>query len=111
MIDIEKTLTYMREHAREYSQAKANRVHLEQFRKSKKSMLMHCAELAGMKTGQERETYAYSHPEYIELLDGLRVAVEQEEYLRIMLEGCRLKVELYRTQCANDRIERKAYGV
>ena len=26
----------------------------------------------------DREAYAYSHPDYIELLDGLRVAIEAE---------------------------------
>ena len=36
-IDIEKTLEFMRKHARDYAVAKSDRVYLEHFRKSKKA--------------------------------------------------------------------------
>jgi len=108
-IDIEQTLTYIRKHSKEYAQAKAARVHLEQFRKSKKAILMIDAEKQGMKTGQEREAYAYSHPEYLELLDGLKVAVEKEEYLSLIIKGCWAKIDLYRTEQATARAEQRAY--
>jgi len=109
-IDIEKTMAYLRDHAGEYAEAKAARVYLEQFRKSKKALLMIEAEKAGIKTGQERESYAYAHDEYILLLQGLQHAVEKEEKLKIMMDGCRMRIELYRTECANERAERKGYG-
>jgi len=109
-IDIEKTLTFMRENARPYSEAKSERVYLEQFRKTKKALLMIEAEKQGIKTCQERESYAYAHDEYHQVLSGLQIAVEKEEYLKLMIEGCKARIELYRTECANERIERKAYG-
>lgn len=110
MIDIEKTLTYIRENAKAYAEAKGNRVYLEQFRKSKKALLMIEAEKKGIKTGQERESYAYAHDDYVSLLAGLQVAVEKEEYLKLMIAGCTSKIELYRTEQANQRFERKAYN-
>ena len=55
---------------------------------------------------QERE--AYAHPEYTQLLEGLRDAVEQEEKLRWDLIAAQARVEIWRTQQANLRAEGKA---
>ena len=109
-IDVEKTLAFIRKNARDYAVAKSDRVYLEQFRKSKKALLMIEAEQKGIKTGQERESYAYAHEDYIQLLTALQIAVEKEEYLRLMIAGCNSKIELYRTEQANMRAERQAYG-
>lgn len=109
-VDIEKVMAYIRDNAKAYSEAKSERVYLEQFRKSKKAILMIEAEKAGIKTGQERESYAYAHPEYSQLLTGLQVAVEREEYLSLMIKGCWAKIDLYRTECANNRNEQKGYA-
>jgi len=109
-IDIEKTLGFIRDNAKAYAQAKGDRVYLEQFRKSKKALLMVEAEKQGIKTGQERESYAYAHDDYISLLTGLQVAVEKEEYLKLMIEGCKEKIRLYQTEQANQRAERQAYS-
>jgi len=85
-----------------YAQAKANRVYLEQFRKSKKALLINeCAE----GTGQTRESYAYAHPEYIELLEGLKVAVEKEQEYYWKLKAAESRIEVWRTECANSRRE------
>lgn len=109
-IDIEKTLSFIRKNAKDYAQAKGDRVYLEQFRKSKKALLIIEAEQSGIKTGLERESYAYAHDDYIALLVALQVAVEKEEYLKLMIAGCHAKIELWRTQQANNRAERTAYG-
>jgi len=109
-IDIERTMAYLRDNAQAYAESKAARVYLQEFRKSKKALLQIEAEQKGIKTGQEREAYAYAHPEYILLLQGLQNAVEKEEYLSIMMDGCRMRIELYRTEQANERAERKGYG-
>ena len=78
-IDPNKAVDFLIEHSRQYAQAKADRVHLEHFRKSKKALLMNeCTE----KVATAREQYAYSHPDYIALLEGLREAVRVEEALR-----------------------------
>lgn len=108
--EIERPLTYIRDNAGKYARAKADRVYLEQFRKTKKSLLFVKAEQEGIKTVAEREAWAYAHPEYQEVLEGLRVAVEVEEKLRVMIDVARLKINLYQTQQADQRAERKAYG-
>ena len=97
---VEEALATMRELASELGQAKANRVHLEQFRKSKKAILF---SESNDKTIADRENYAYAHPEYIELLEGLKVAVEKEETLKWRMKGAELYVEVWRTQQANNR--------
>lgn len=104
-IDPQRAVDFMLENSKRYAQAKANRVHIEQFRKSKKALLMNqCTE----KAFAAKEAYAYSHPEYIELLDGLRVATEQEEALRWKLTGAQLRVEVWRTMEATARAEGRA---
>lgn len=107
---IETPLTFIRNKARVHAKAKSDRVYLEQFRKTKKAMLMVEAEKLGIKTVSERECFAYAHPDYIALLDGLRVAVEQEEYYKMQITVAQLRIELYRTEQANQRAERHGYG-
>lgn len=100
----------MRDHANDYGYAKASRVYLEQFRKSKKAMLIIEAEKNGRKTSQEREAYAYTHEEYMKVLCDLKVAVQEEEKYKMLMKSAELKVEIWRTKQANNRIERKAYN-
>ena len=106
-IDVFKVLDFIRDHASEYAQAKADRVHLEEFRKSKKALLMRQAEIDGHKSAVAQEREAYAHPDYIALLDGLKAAVEQEESLRWLIVAAQAKFEAWRTIEANRRIEAK----
>jgi len=110
MSSIEKLFHEWRNSVDEAAKAKANVVYLTEFRKSKKAILMREAELKGMKTGQERESYAYSHPEYIELLEGLKVAVETNESLRNRMMIAKERIGVYRTHEANKRKEFGSYG-
>lgn len=91
-----------------YAKAKAERVYLEEFRKSKKALLMQEALMAGVDTmaGQERDAYARS--EYRELLDGLKAAIEIEEKLKFQLIGAQLRVDIWRTNQVNNRFIEKA---
>lgn len=107
-INVFKCLDFLRDESVHYAQAKANRVHIEEFRKSKKALLMREAESSDpqrYKSSASQETYAYAHPEYVELLDGLKDAVEQEERYRWLLEGARLKIEAWRTLESSKRVE------
>lgn len=88
-----------------YAKAKSTREHIEQFRKSKKALLMKDAEVAGHKSAVTQEREAYAHPDYIELLDGLKAAIEQEEALRWQLELFKMKFEMWRTKQATQRAE------
>lgn len=90
---IEKSLHYINKRAEEFAKAKAQRVYLEEFRKTLKAQLMNEAEQEGRKTGQEREAYAYSHEKYIGLLQGLQAAIETEESLRWKLLSARENID------------------
>jgi len=54
---------------------------------------------------QERE--AYAHPEMLELIRGLQAAVEIEEKLKWDITAAELRVEIWRTEQANNRQEFK----
>lgn len=90
-----------------YAKAKADAEYLAQFRKSKKALLMIEGEQAGHKTGAMQERYAYAHPEYVELLEGLRAAVEESERYKFLIEAARLSISVWQTKQANARIERQ----
>lgn len=91
--------------AGEFAKAKAQRVFLEEYRKSKKALLMAACDAPA---ANAREQYAYAHPEYVELLRGLQAAVEVEEELRWQLVAAQARVEVYRTQEASNRMMDRA---
>jgi len=98
--DVEKALEHMRSQAATLAKAKADRIYLEQFRKSKKAILYTQCETG---TIEARNSYAYAHPEYLEVLDGLRAAVEAEETLKWKMTAAEAYVQVWRTQQANNR--------
>lgn len=91
--------------APKYAKAKAERVWIEEFRKSKKALLMKACPESSI-AAQERE--AYADPEYRALLDGLKAAVEAEETLRWGLVAAQARVEIWRTEQANNRVMDRA---
>lgn len=98
-------IDYILKNSKRFAKAKAERVYLEEFRKSKKAMLMStCTE----PTAVAREQWAYSHPDYIDLLDGIKSAVEIEEQLRWELIAAQARIETWRTEQANNRFVDKA---
>ena len=94
--------------APEFAKAKSKRVYLEEFRKSKKALLMKDALLKGIEAVNAQEREAYSHPEYLELLEGLAAAIEIEETLKWQLEAARMRTDIWRTEQANARMEGRA---
>ena len=102
MRDPNKAVDYILENAGKFAQAKAQRVYLEEFRKSKKALLM---AQSTAKAAVEREQYAYGHEDYLGLLGGLKAAVEVEEALKWKLEAARIRVEIWRTQEASNRAQ------
>jgi hypothetical protein len=102
-----EAIDFIFQNAPEYAKAKAERVYLEEFRKTKKALLMKAAlQKYEAVSAQERE--AYAHPEYQELLKGLQAAIEIEEELKWRLEAARLRVEVYRTEEASARMQMRA---
>ena len=103
--DPHKAVDHIITHAQEFANAKAKRVFLEEFRKSKKALLMKQS-IEGALGAQERD--AYAHAEYVELLKGLKEAVAIEEKLRWDLIAAQARVDIWRTEQANLRLEGKA---
>lgn len=99
-IDPNEAIDYMIKHSAEYAKAKSQVTYLEEFRKSKKAMLFSAA--IG-NTIADKDNYAYSHPEYLAVLDGLKEAVEQAETLRWMLVAAQARVDVWRSQEASNR--------
>lgn len=98
--DIEKALDYLRDSVEEAAQARANKVYLTEFRKTKKALLMQdCNEEAV--NAQER--YAYAHRDYQEVLQGLKEAVRQDARHEFRRKAAEAKIEAWRTQQANFR--------
>lgn len=103
--DPNKAVDYIIENAGKFAAAKADRVYLEEFRKSKKALLMG---QSTAKSAVEREQYAYAHEGYLALLGALKAAVEVEEKLRWDLIAAQARVEIWRTQSANNRAQDRA---
>ncbi len=91
-----------------YAKAKSERIYLEEFRKSKKALLMKDAMVAGFDSAASQEREAYAHPDYKQLLVGLAVAIEKEETLKWQLMAAQMKTEIWRTESANERMQDKS---
>lgn len=76
-------------------------------RKSVKAKLMKgCQETVLGK----QEIYAYAHPDYIQILEGIKAVVEQEENYRWMMAAAQARVEVWKTQEFSKRAEARNVG-
>lgn len=105
--DVEKAVDYLRSNARVAAQARAERIYCEEFRKVVKSTVMR--EHQHLPLGAQ-EAIAYLDPRYVQHLEALRAAIEKDEYCRWMMTAAEAKIEAWRSQCANQRAEGKAYS-
>ena len=103
--DPDKAVDYIIRHGGKFAKAKSDRVYLEEFRKSKKALLM--AESTA-EAANAREQYAYAHADYIALLEGLKAAVAIEEALRWDLVAAQARVDIWRTRQATARAQDRA---
>ena len=103
---MEELRSLIRHHAR----AKKDRVHLEQFRKVKKAVLMREAENRGYKTAALQEREAYADPAYAHLIEALAEATGQEAETWWSLQLEQWKFDAWRTQMASERAEKVRYG-
>ena len=108
MENMEKVVEFILKTAGPYSRAKSERLYLEEFRKSKKALLMQEALFKGVEAISAQERDAYAHPDYKKLIEGLKEAVEAEEKLKYQLLGAQLRVDIWRTNQANNRFIEKA---
>ena len=98
--DIEKALDYLRDSVEEAAQARANKVYLTEYRKTKKADLMNMSNEA---SEAAKERFAYSHPEMKEFLLGLKEAIYQDARHDFLRDAADAKIEAWRTQQANER--------
>jgi hypothetical protein len=83
-----------------FAAAKANRTYIENYLRSAKSRLM-LESTASSIAAKEMEAYATD--DYIELLKGLKEAVETEEKLKWQLIAAQARIEIWRSQEATNR--------
>ena len=99
-----KAIEYIIENAPKFAEAKAQRIYLEEFRKTKKALLMKEALARGIDSAVAQEREAYAHIEYADLLRGLMVAIEKEETLKLMLVAAQMKADIWRSEQASERL-------
>jgi hypothetical protein len=100
-----KAIQFLIDTAPLYAKAKADRMFLEEFRKSRKAQL---ASQAKTEVLGKQETFAYAHADYIEILEGIREAVEREERFRWLMTAAQARIEVWRTEQYSARMEVKA---
>ena len=100
-----KAIQFLIDTAPLYAKAKADRMFLEEFRKSRKAQLM---SQAGTEVLGKQETYAYAHADYVGILEGIREAVEIEEKHRWLMTAAQARIEVWRTEQYSARMEIKA---
>lgn len=105
----EQSAQSIREKAPAYGAAKAQRVYLEEFKRTKRALLMKESLSMGYEAANAQEREAYADPSYQQLLKGLAAAIEQEETLRWELESHRLDIEIFRTREATNRMQDRSH--
>jgi cell division GTPase FtsZ len=98
--EIQKAVDWLRDNADESAKCRAERIYIEEYRKSLKALLMKkFVELPI--SAQERE--AYAHADYINHIKALKIAVEKDEKMKFLRASAEAKIEAWRTQQANLR--------
>ena len=99
-IDPDEARQWIWDNAPILAHAKADRIYIEEFKRSKKALLMSESDEI---TAVAREQYALAHPDYIDLLRGLREAVRTEETLRWRMVSAETSIEIWRSKEASNR--------
>ena len=98
--EVQLAVDFLRDNAEDASKCKAERIYLEEYRKSLKAMLMSNYKSLPV-SAQERE--AYNSKEYKEHLVAIKIAVKADEKHRFMREAAKAKIEAWRSMNANMR--------
>ena len=103
-IDPNKAINFIIENAPKFAEAKSQRVYLENFLKVKKAQLMQDCKNEPV---SRAESYALAHPDYLIIVNGIKIAMLEEEKLKYFLEAARLRAEIWRTTEASNRNQDK----
>lgn len=107
--DIDKAVSYLRDSSQEAAQARANVRHIDKFLETKAAQIAARMMEKGMSAAAAKLT-CKADPEYIELLEGYKVAVEVDAYHAHKREAADTAIRAWQTMCSNARTEGRAYG-
>ncbi len=97
---VERALEWMMDNVTKLAQATANRKYIEDYKKVKWSTLVLQAPEG---TVAIKEAWATAHTDYSGVLEGLKVAVQEESELKHLFTIAEAKIEVWRTIQANNR--------
>tara|TARA_B100001094_G_C17624238_1_gene527335 strand:+ start:247 stop:570 length:324 start_codon:yes stop_codon:yes gene_type:complete len=98
--DVEKAVDFLRDNATNAAKCRAERIYLEEYRKSLKAIIMtNWTDLPV--SAQERQ--AYQSDVYIKHLRAIQIAVEEDEKQRFLMKAAEAKIEAWRSLNANMR--------
>ena len=97
---VQQAVDYLRDTAKEAAAARANRRYLEEFRKSRKALIMK-DHVDLPVSAQERE--AYASDEYQKHLRAMQMAIELDTKLSFLREASQAKIDAWQTMSANYR--------
>lgn len=100
--EIDKVLEWLVKNATPAAKARADRIYLEEWKKSQKAILM---KKSGEETAAAQEREALANPEYLKTLEALRDAVVEDERFRWLITSAEAKIEVWRSQQANQRAQ------
>lgn len=99
-IDPNDAVNFILKTAPLFAAAQSQHDHLCEFRKTKKALLMLSSDES---SAVMREADAYANPEYLEVLEGIKVAGQEAIELKWKLEAARMRVDIWRSQEASNR--------
>ncbi len=98
--EIEKALDWLRDNSNPAAQARANRMYLEEFRRTLKGQIMR-ENIEMPVSAQEREAYADTR--YKDFLESYKEAIRLDEHYRFLRQSALAKIEAWRTLSSNNR--------
>lgn len=101
-IDPTAAINFIATNAPKLAQAKADRIYLENFVKVVKSNQMN--ESSSGSLGQ-KEVDAYASKEYLEVIKGLKAAVEEETKIFYLIQAANARIDVWKTMEYNKRAE------
>lgn len=102
-IDPQTAVDYLINHSKDYAIAEANKVYMEELRKTVKAECMKDAETVGHKTAAIQEREAYRSEKYKQHLLALQEAVRQREEARWLMIAAQERIAVWRSQEASNR--------
>ena len=111
MINPNDAIDFMISQSAKYAEAEANKVYMEELRKTIKAEEMKNAEIFGngeYKTAAMQEREAYASDRYKAHLEALKQAVQERERLRWLLIAAQERIAVWRSMEASNRHVEKA---